>query len=262
MDSHEIVNRIMHQRRQRFPSKVPGLGANMSAACRVDGRQLRVAFASAAPGCAAQLVAGVLDHSVRRHLDVTWTVIPTLPGESELAAALRARAFLQEEGQRMMALAGPLVVAPTPQVTIAPIRGLQAMRSYEYGSRGAFFDDPQPAPDVVERRAHERLRELESGWCRYFAAQVAGRPVGGCYYTQYEIVPTIMGVYTIPAAQRQGVASALLAYVVGELLASGQHVSCLYVRHGNPAERLYAHLGFLPLFDEYTFSRASLDEHL
>jgi predicted GNAT family acetyltransferase len=91
---------------------------------------------------------------------------------------------------------------------------------------------------------------------------VAGRLVGGCYYTQYEIVPTIMGVYTIPAAQRQGVASALLAYVVGELLASGQHVCCLYVRHGNPAAQLYAHLGFMPLFDEYTFSHTVPNEHI
>lgn len=129
------------------------------------------------------------------------------------------------------------------------------MRVYEYGSRAAFFEDPHPERATVERRAQERMREQQNGWCRYFATLLDGRLVGGCYYTRYEEVPTIMGVYTIPEAQRRGAASALLAHVIAELAASGYGACCLYVRHGNPAERLYERLGFACLLDEYTLAR-------
>ncbi|HEY7832015.1 MAG TPA: GNAT family N-acetyltransferase [Ktedonobacterales bacterium] len=255
MDIQEFARRILAQRQMRFPNTVPGLEAVGVAPCRVDGPVLRIAFAGSAPGAAAHLVAGVIGYAAPRGLAISWNVIPGRAGEAELLDALHAQGFRDEEGQRLMGHEGALAVPPNPRVHVVPIGTWEAMRLYEYGSRAAFFDDPRPERGTVERRARERMRDQQNGWCRYFAALLDGRLVGGCYYTRYEEVPTIMGVYTVPEAQRQGVASSVLAHTVAELEASGYTACCLYVRHGNPAERLYAHLGFVTLLDEFTLGR-------
>lgn len=256
MDIQEITHRIIAQRQMRYPNTVPGVGGAGVAPCRLDGPRMRIAFASAAPGAAAQLVAACVDYCAARGLAISWNVIPARPGEEALLAALRARGFRDEEGQQLMGHEGPLTLPPNPHFTIVPITTWNAMRVYEYGSRAAFFDDPHPERATVERRADERMRDQRNGWCRYFAVLLDGRMVGGCYYTRYEEVPTIMGVYTIAEAQRRGAASALLAHVVEELRANGHEACCLYVRHGNQAERLYRRLGFVTLLDEYTLDLA------
>jgi GNAT superfamily N-acetyltransferase len=256
MDTHEITQRILEQRRQRFPAEVPGLDGAGRVPCRVDGRRLRIGFASAAPGRASQLVGSVLAYCAAHGYDVQWNVMPALPGESEIAPSLLARGLQEEEVQRLMAHTGQLSAARPPRVTILPLDTLQAMVAYEAGSRAAFYDDLHPLPAIVERRATERLHEQQRGWYRYVAALLDGRPVGGCYYSRYETIPTIMGVYTVPEARRQGVATALLAYTVRSIRAEGFAHCCLYVRLGNPAERLYRHLGFVPLLDEYSYTNA------
>ncbi len=253
MNTQDVMLRILAQRQRRFPSTVPGLNSTGVAPCRLDGRRLRVAFARAAPGRARELVARVLAYCAARSYGLQWSVMPAREGEQELAPALLAQGVRQDEGQRLMARGGRLAAASNPQVRVTPITSWQSMVEYETGSRRAFFDDPHPLSAVVERRAQERMLEQGRGWCRYFAAELNGVPVGGCYYTQYEDVPTIMGVYTIPAAQRHGVATTLLTTIVDELVAQGNDTYCLYVRHGNPAENLYRTLGFVPLLDEYTF---------
>lgn len=255
MDMQEIARRIIAQRQMRYPNTMPGVEAWGTAPCRLDGLRMRVGFATAAPGAATQLTSAVIAYCVPHGLSITWNVIPARAGEEELLPALRAQGFQDEEGQRLMGHEGSLAVAPNPHVRIVPITTWKAMRVYEYGSRTAFFDDPYPERVAVERRAQERMREQQNGWCRYYATLLDGRPVGGCYYTRYEEVPTIMGVYTIAEAQRRGAASTLLAYVIAELMAGGYEACCLYVRHGNPAERLYESLGFVTLLDEYTLGR-------
>ena len=77
--------------------------------------------------------------------------------------------------------------------------------------------------------------------------------MAGLYVTRYEEVPTIMGVYTIEAARGQGVATALLSHVLTDLARNGSPDCCLFVRYGNPAERVYRRLGFIPLVDEDTY---------
>lgn len=257
MNVQDITRRILNQRRQRFPNLVPGLPAHGAAYCRLDGPEMRVAFATAAAGAAPALVASVVSYCAARGLGLHWSVIPSLRGEEELGPALLAQAFREEESQRLMAHEGPLTVASNPQVTIQPIRSWQEMLTYEHGSRMMFFDDPHPLPSLVEMRARERMDEQNQGWCRYLGAHLDGHLVGGCYYTRWEDVPTIMGVYTLSAARRRGVATALLARAIGDMMATGCSTCCLYVRLGNPAEQLYRKLGFVPLLDEYTFVRRS-----
>jgi GNAT superfamily N-acetyltransferase len=254
MNISDVTRRIVDQRRQRYSDVVPGLAPGGVAHCRLDGLQLRVAFATAGPGRAESLVTGVLRYCALRGLGIYWTVMPARPGEAELPAALLAHAFQREETQRLLAHQGPVAVPCNPRVTIHPIVTWQAMLLYELGSRTAFFDDPHPVPALAEHRARQRLQEQDYGWCRYYAGHLDGRPAGGCYVTLYDDVPTIMGVYTVPAAQRQGVATALVAAAVGELVASRRDVCCLYVHHGNAAERLYQRLGFEPLLDELAFA--------
>jgi GNAT superfamily N-acetyltransferase len=221
--------------------------------------RLQVAFASAAPGAAPQLASAVLAYSRAHGYQIQWHVMPQRLGETDLVQALTGLGLHEVERQRLMAHDGPIRSARNAHVTIAPIEQWPAMVSYEAGSRGAFFDDPHPIMALVERRARERLYEQERGWCQYYAAILDGRPVGGCYYTLYEDIPTIMGVYTIAAARNRGVATTLLA-TVGDILNSmGRPIYCLYVKMGNPAERLYRALEFVPLLEEVTLE-ATLGE--
>jgi GNAT superfamily N-acetyltransferase len=253
MDTYALTRRILDQRRQRFPYPVPDLDPAGSALSRPEGMLLRVAYAVAAPGAAPGVVGDVMRYAASRGLAVHWTVMPALYGEGEFPSALLARGFRREESQRLMAHEGRLNAPANPRVTIVPISSWTAMLSYEEGSRASFFDDPYPRPAVVEYRTHERMRDQGRGWSRYYAAHLDGRPVGGCYTTQFEDVPTLMGVYTLPAAQRLGVATTLLGHVVSDLVADGHAACCLFVRLGNPAENLYRRLDFHPLLDEYTF---------
>lgn len=253
-----IVSRLVAQRRLRFPDPIPGVPAGHAAFARTEGQLLRVAYATCPPSAEYALVDYVVRHATTRGLGVHWTVVPAFPGEAALPAVLLARGFRQDESQRLMAHTGPLILpagGTRREVAIHPIATWQEMLAYERGSRLAFFDDAHPHPSVVEHRARQRLHDQERGWARYYAAHLDGYPVGGCYLTLFEDIPTVMGVYTVPAAQRRGVATTLLAAVVDRLLGEGQPAHCLYVRLGNPAERLYRALGFAPVLDEHTFVR-------
>jgi hypothetical protein len=49
------------------------------------------------------------------------------------------------------------------------------------------------------------------------------------------------------------VATALLNRAIADLARNGRWISCLFVKHGNPAESLYRQLRFAPLMDEQTW---------
>jgi GNAT superfamily N-acetyltransferase len=255
MDTADLIARITRQRLQRYFEAVPGVEQLGHVPCRPDGPQLHIAFASARPGAAPALVEAVLAYCGHQGLAVDWTVTPSRAGEAELQAPLFARGLRVEEHQRLLAREGPITLAPNPRVTVAPIDTLDAMMVFEAGSRASFFQDQAPPRDAVERRARQRFDEQARGWSRYLAVHLDNRPVGGCYYTRWEDVPTIIGVYTVQSARRQGVATALVSHVVHALWSTGNPACCLFVRDGNPAERIYRAIGFVPLLDEYTYSR-------
>jgi GNAT superfamily N-acetyltransferase len=255
MDTADLIARITRQRLQRFFETVPGVESLGHVPCRPDGPRLHIAFASPAHGAGAALVDAVLAYCRQQGLTVDWTVIPSRAGETELEAPLRAHGLRVEEHQRLMVREGPIAVTPHPRVTIVPIDTLDAMIVYEAGSRASFFHDQTPLREAVERRARQRFDEQARGWCRYLAVYLDNRPVGGCYYTRWEDIPTIIGVYTVPQARRQGAASALVSHVVRVLWNDGQPACCLFVHDGNLAERIYRAIGFVPMVDEYTYSR-------
>jgi GNAT superfamily N-acetyltransferase len=253
MDIHDITRRIVNQRIGRFPDMGPLLQPIGEARFRQEGSRVRVAFATIRPGLAGEAVARVLRYAHARGIGVQWVVLPSRREEAELPTALSAAGYRLAESLLLMAHQGMIRATLNPAIVVSPIVTWQAMLEYEHGSREAFFDDPLPSEMAVLQRARDRWREQEHGWCRYYVALIKGKIVGGCYISLFEEIPTIMGVFTVAAARRQGVATALLARAIGENIRPGHDVCCLFVRHGNPAEQLYRQLGFVGLIDEDTY---------
>lgn len=254
MDIEEIKRRVLAQRMHRYPDAGPDLMGAGSARFRQETGRLRVAFASIHSGREFDAIQQAQRFGRQRGIEIQWVVVPERPGESHLPDALRANDFHMDENLLLMAHEGFVSVPRAPTITVSVIDTQQAMWQYEYGSRQAFFDEEQPAEAAVSQRARERWREHEHGWCRYYAAAIQGRAVGGCYVSLFEEIPTILGVYTVAAARRHGVATALLERSIADLAHNGRWTCCLFVKHGNPAEHLYRQLGFVPLMDEQTWS--------
>ncbi|HEX6123440.1 MAG TPA: GNAT family N-acetyltransferase [Ktedonobacterales bacterium] len=254
MNIQDVANRIVAQRMNRFPDVGPLLRPAGEARYRQEGIRLRVAFASIRPGMAAEAVQRVLRYARARGMAVHWVVMPHRVDEQELPPALQAAGFYLAESLLLMAHEGAITAPISPTVVISPIVTWQAMLDYERGSRQAFFDEASPSELAIVQRARDRWREQEHGWCRYYVALLRGVIVGGCYVSLFEEIPTIMGVYTVPSARGQGIATALLERAIGETIRPDRDVCCLFVRHGNPAERLDRQLGFAGLLDEDTYT--------
>ena len=253
MDIEDIKRRVLVQRMKRYPDGGPGLAGAGAARYRQETGRLRVAFASIRRGRESAAIEQIQRFARPRGVEVQWIVVPEREGEGALPDALRAAHFRLDDNLLLMAHEGYVAASPNPAVVVAVIETEQAMWQYEYGSRQAFFNEEQPTEAAVSQRARERWRDHENGWCRYYAATIAGRAVGGCYVSLFEAIPTILGVYTIAEARQRGVATALLERTISDLAHGGSWTSCLFVKHGNPAERLYRQLGFVPLMDEQTW---------
>lgn len=249
MDTHEVARRILAQRMGRYIDHGPAAIPSVSARFRLEDGRVRVGYASAQPGDAARMISQVQRFAETRRLRVEWSVVPARPGEEELASALQAAHFDRIEDLLLMGHAGLITAPLNPLVIVRQISRWHDMWEYEYGSRVCFYDDARPSDALVQARAGERWREQEQGWCRYYQAYVNGALAGGCYVSLYEDVPTLMGVYALPHARRQGVATALLATAIAGVISPRNDITCLFVEHGNPAEALYRGLGFLPLYD-------------
>ena len=254
MDTTAVIQRILTQRATRYGDSGPSLGPAGTARFRLESDRLRLGYARAAAGRSPELVARVVEYARSNRLPVQWSVVPQRAGETELAGALLAAGFHQTEDLLLMACEEYLATDRSPGITVAPIMNPQLMVAYEYGSRLCFYDEPHPPSRAVKQRATERWREVQGGWFRYYAAVAGGQLVAGCYCSLFEDVPTLMGVYTLPTARRQGVASQLLAFAVGDILSSDRDVCCLFVERPNPARHLYLKLGFVPLVDMVTFN--------
>jgi GNAT superfamily N-acetyltransferase len=253
LSDEDITQRILRQRMGRFDDAGPDLRPAGGARFRFDDGRMRIAFADLVAGGAPLAVDLAQNYARARNLSIHWIVVPQRPGEGELPTALSSARFRLYEHLLLMARRHQSLPPARSDVTIEPITAWPAMCEYEYGSRQAFQEDPAPTHSAVSHRARERWRDQEYGWCAYYAARLDGKQVAGLYVTRYEEVPTIMGVYTIEAARGQGVATALLSHVLTDLARNGSPDCCLFVRYGNPAERVYRRLGFIPLVDEDTY---------
>ena len=255
---HGAFRRISDQRAQRYLDPGPELGALGAARYRLESDRLLIAYAQIPPASLHEAI-GRVDRFVQaRDLRAIWTIMSeSIAPPSPLERALIAHDYRLEERLILMARQGTLTARPNPSVTITPITTFSAMRTYEHGSRRAFYNDPTPDESVVAARAGERLRQQDSGWFRYYAASLDATIVGGLYVSLWEDVPTIMGVYTHDSAQRRGAATAAIQRAIDDLGRSGHDTYCLFVKDGNPAERLYAELGFRRLGAESSYLLAT-----
>jgi GNAT superfamily N-acetyltransferase len=253
MDIQDVARRVLHQRLERYTDAGPSLQPAGTARFRIDALRIRVGYVTVVPGMASEMVRMVMRYAHSRRLQVQWSVVPARRSEEGITAALQEARFDLVENLLLMAHQGPLSVRRNLAVSVVPVTTWQQMWQYEYGSRQSFYDDPLPSDALVGQRATDRWHELTRGWCRYYVALVNGRQVGGGYISRYEDVPTIMGIYTLAAARRQGVATAILARIIADIEGAQNALCCLYVERGNPAERLYRSLGFVPIFDTQTY---------
>jgi GNAT superfamily N-acetyltransferase len=253
MDAQDVIDRILTQRAARYRDVGPSLAPVGSARFRLEPDRVRLAYASAGPGESHEMVSMIVRFAASRGLQVQWTVVPKRTGETELVAALEKAGFQKTEDLLLMACSDPVAGASSLDITVSPILSRQVMQAYEYGSRLCFYGESHPEEHAVTQRATERWSEQQAGWFSYYAALSARRLLGGCYASLFEDVPTVMGVYTLPEVRKQGVATQLISYVVGDLLSGDRDVCCLFVERGNPARDLYLELGFVPLVDMITF---------
>ncbi len=254
--THDILRRILAQRAQRYTDRGPDLTPLGSARFRQEGTRLLIADAQLAPDSIREGVARIVSHARQRGMRIVWTVSHSMVETAEtdaLQAALLANGFVLDERLILMARQRELLAYANPAVTINPITSWPVMWAYEHGNRRSFYDDHIPDESIVTARARERWRQQEMGWYRYYAATLNDRFVGGLYISLWEDVPTLMGVYTLNDSRRQGVATAVLARAIHDLLESGRDTYCLYVKEGNPARHLYHELAFQTLSVEDTY---------
>jgi acetyltransferase (GNAT) family protein len=251
--ARDILQRITMQRAQRYTDVGPDLTPLGSARFRFDGARLLIAYAIVTPDQANGAVERIVGHVRLRGLRAVWSIISETPEDAALAAALLAHGFTLDERLILMARQGELHARVNPRVSVSPISSWPAMWAYERGSRRAFYNDPAPNDDLVTARARERWRQQEMGWYRYYAASLDNHIVGGLYVSLWEDVPTLMGVYTLDTALRQGVATTAIAYAIHDLAQARRHTYCLYVKDDNPAQFLYRALGFQTLATEETY---------
>ncbi|HEX9069305.1 MAG TPA: GNAT family N-acetyltransferase [Ktedonobacterales bacterium] len=248
-----LTRRVIAQRAERYPDAGPDLRRAATARFRREPQRLLVAYAHVLPGRASEAISAVQSFARPRGMQVLWNVLPQLEGETELPGALAATGFTRTEHLLLMGHMGEVKGPRNPAVSVERITSWDEMLAYERGSRIAFFNDSFPAAEVVRMRATDRWHAQQVRWCDYYSARVNGEIVGGCYFTCYEDVPTIMGVYTLPALRGRGVATTMLATVLSGLHAQRHTATCLFVRHDNPAQSVYRTLGFVPLCDEDTW---------
>ncbi len=104
-------------------------------------------------------------------------------------------------------------------------------------------DHEHPA---VRRRMQRYWSEYRERGSRFVLGVVDGRPVGTARLTD-EPLPLVIGVATLAEARGRGVATAITRMLTNEAIAA-RGACGLYVERESQAARIYAGLGYRPLF--------------
>ncbi len=158
-----------------------------------------------------------------------------------------------------MALSGDLApIRPSP-AQVRPVRSeddwrtLHALVEADH-REGARTDGVMNA--AVTRGTVEGYRK-KAGPCQFFLAEVDGRP---CAFGAAIVCPNGLGIvedlFTLPEHRRRGVCSALIAHCVSYARADGPRTMLIGARETDAPKRLYARLGFAPLFVARDFVKA------
>lgn len=169
---------------------------------------------------------------------------PLAEREGFAGALLRLRAQPNTRAYPLYAytLTTPPRPAPSsPSITVQVVPEEDHEAREQWAQLQVSEETPKEEHDLWEAVA--RL-EASSTLCKLYLAYVEGVPVGACDLFSYAGWGRVDSVITHPAWRRRGVASALVAHVVGDSLAMGNHFTYLFAEEASPAERVYRRLGF------------------
>jgi ribosomal protein S18 acetylase RimI-like enzyme len=151
--------------------------------------------------------------------------------------------------------------AGQPAISLRPIEpGDQPFLLALYGSTRE--QELARAPFTAEQRAAFVAHQFDAQ-SRHYAqfrdttfelVLVDGEPAGRLLLGRWERELRIVDVALMPAFRGRGVGTRLLAPVIAEAEARGVPTT-IHVERENPAQRLYARLGFAPVADEGVYQR-------
>ncbi len=190
------------------------------------------------------LLPRVMDFYTELGLRPAWDVSAALSPQG-LVSQLTAARFVMDRYETLMAWA--------PGAAPTPVRGNRAIHPYEVTAANldVFVRAWQPgfAIGAETNLAQVRrlfLRDLASGW-QFWCADRDGFPIGTLAALSLDGVTQLANISTVPAARRQGVASALMRHALDRAAAAGDRLVYLHAATGSAAERLYRRLGFQSL---------------
>jgi GNAT superfamily N-acetyltransferase len=95
-----------------------------------------------------------------------------------------------------------------------------------------------------DRYYHEHLPDVA-----YQIVLWEGQPAGRLYVGRWRDEIRLVDIALLPAYRNRGIGSALFGALMAEARAAGKPLR-IHVERFNPAQRLYARLGFVPIADE------------
>lgn len=168
--------------------------------------------------------------------------------------ALAAAGLAPAETLRLMVLTTP----PPPPATATDI----TLRPLGYGDDLADYARLWDAgfggagrPDFLAELQATLRATLTAGQTRYFIATLGGKPVGTGALILRGHVGEIIGIATLPEARQRGVARTMLCHLIARAQMARADLIFLAVAAGNPAEHLYAALGFREVGQHHLWRR-------
>ena len=155
-----------------------------------------------------------------------------------------------DEDEVFLLLSGRLTLAPNPMVQVKHVPE-QATPEVFARTQQAGFDAP---PEDWARGIELAERAVVAGRYRFYVAYLDGEPAGAASARLDDGLAGLYGITTLPAFRKRGVSTALIHHIAAAAAAEGHHLVFLSASPGSYAARLYARLGFLPLFDVQNFA--------
>lgn len=167
---------------------------------------------------------------------------------------ITGRGFQLSDDLEAMICRRKLVVPFRSDLTIRPARDEAGLEIAAWISEQNDVVLPLTRGHLVVQRRLRRYRREHGDWnYRFVIAYLDGEPVGTARLTDEEL-PVIVGVATLPAARRRGVATAITTALAAKAVAE-RGACALYVEGGSPAQRIYSKIGFEPLYRSRTWCR-------
>jgi ribosomal protein S18 acetylase RimI-like enzyme len=165
---------------------------------------------------------------------------------TQFAPVLHSAGWTEQERSSVM-LCTPQTSQPAPPVSGLTIITLSQISSLEEICEGldanALGFDPHAQPATLQE-AEEFRRDLLLS--RAFTAHLNGQPVGaGMFTDMYEGMTELVGITTLEAFRRQGIATALTAFMTHTAFRQGATLVFL-IAANEQAGRVYERVGFRP----------------